>query len=429
MTSVTFIDSDRFQHAGLTHPPCLPNDFRLRHAAFIAGDSSFAAAARVLASLWRAERGLAAGVHVELGAAGKTRRVRAGWRLTRDAASAGATFLLPGVARLMRRALILREPGAMWDAPKILGNLLASQGLALSVFGPQALDLDLATGIWSKLLPQFVHAVVGIAFETSPGRDEAQFLSDGTAFDVRLDVVTPDGEPAFVALELKFIEAMVGPPASSRPRYSEAARATNLFIDPDADALYSPGVEQIRREHTLAQLMVDHGLYGRGLFILAGPALNRRVSTIAKIYAAELRDVAGATADRVGFAHLSFEAVLAAMREGGAGDLAQAVHDRYLDLRRVTLAALGDEVPPTPSPSASRGALAVPAAAGPASEATPSAAALMRSRRRTAGSCWGRRRSPTVPVAVSATILPAAERPTVVAPTSTARRAAWPVPA
>lgn len=332
-----------------THPPCLPDNVRRRHAAFIASDTRFAAAARLLSALWRADRGLPAGIHIELGQGGKTRRVRAGWRLTRESAHAGAAFLHPDILGFMRKALVLREPGAMWDAPKIMGNLLASQGLALNLFVPQALDLDLATRIWSTLLPAFVHQVTHVAFETSPGRGEARFLTDGTAFDIRLDVVTPDGELAFIAIELKFIEALIGPAASSRPRHVEAARAVNLFVDPDAAALYRPGLEQLRREHSLAQLMVDEGLYGRGLFVLTGPALNRRVTASAKLYAAELRDMAGATPDRVGFVHLTLEAILSAMRVTDAGELAQALHDRYLDMRRVTVAALIDEPPPTPS--------------------------------------------------------------------------------
>ncbi|MGH1570921.1 PGN_0703 family putative restriction endonuclease [Methylobacterium sp. P31] len=346
----------------LTHPPVIPDPIRRQHAAFIAGDTSFAAAARLLASLWRADQNLTAGVHAELGPSSRTkaRKLRAGWRLRRDAAQAGLAFLNPDIAAFVHRALILREPGAMWDEPKIRGNLLASQGLALNLFVPLALDLSLASRVFSALLPGFVQAVTHITFETSPGRGDPTYLGDGTAFDIRLDVITTDGEPAFVAIELKFIEAMLGPSASARPRYHEVAHGSRLFRNPDDPLLYRPGLEQLRREHTLAQLMVDQGHAARGLFVLVGPALNRRVAASAKVYANALINPTGATPDRVGFIHLTLETILAALSQAGLPEHAQALHARYLDFRRVTAVALGEDDGGSPQPPSSPLALPPP---------------------------------------------------------------------
>lgn len=336
----------------LSHAPVVPDAIRRQHAAFIAGDTRFASAARLLASLWRADHNLPCGLHIELGPstkAGKTRKLHAGWRLRRKDALAGLTFLRPEIAAYVRKALILREPGAMWDEAKILGHLLSSQGLALNLFVPMALDLDLATRVWSRLLPHFVHQVTHLKFETSPGRGEERHLHDGTAFDLQLDVITPDGEPAFIAIELKFIEQMIGPSASVRVRYGEVARASGLYRFPDDPLLYRPGIEQLRREHTLAQLMIDQGHASRGLFILTGPALNRRVGASAKVYANTLVAPLGATPDRVGFVHLTLETILDALAHSGAEEHARAVHARYLDFARVAAVALGD-VPPAPKP-------------------------------------------------------------------------------
>ncbi|WP_430913430.1 PGN_0703 family putative restriction endonuclease [Methylobacterium sp. sgz302541] len=336
----------------LSHAPTIPDATRRAHAAFLASDDAFSGAARLLASLWRAERGLPCSVQVEPGSAAasrKPRRVRAGWRLRPDAARAGRTFLTPEIAAYVRRALILREPGALWDEPKILGHLLASQGLALNLCAVMALDLDLASRVWSDLLPDFVHRVTHVRFETSPGRGHDDLLQDHTAFDIQLDVVTPDADPAFVAVELKFIEPMAGPSASVRARYGEVARACGLYRSPDDLLLYRPGIEQLRREHTLGQLMVDHGYASRGLFVLAGPALNRRVGAAAQVYADALVAPRGATPDRVGFVHLTIEAILAALARSGAEVHARAVHARYLDFERVTAVALGD-IPPPPTP-------------------------------------------------------------------------------
>ena len=347
----------------LSHAPVIPDAVRRQHVAFIAGDTRFASAARLLASLWRADHNLPCGLHVELGSGtktGKTRKLRAGWRLRREDALAGLTFLAPEIAAYVHRALILREPGAMWDEAKILGHLLSSQGLALNLFVPMALDLGLATRVWSCLLPDFVHQVTHLKFETSPGRGDERYLHDGTAFDLQLDIITPDGEAAFIAIELKFIEQMIGPSASVRVRYGEVARASGLYRSPDDPLLYRPGLEQLRREHTLAQLMVDQGHASRALFILTGPALNRRVGASAKVYANTLVAPLGATPDRVGFVHLTLETILEALAHSGAEDHARAIHKRYLAFNRVASVALGDVPPQTEPPGTPSSPLALP---------------------------------------------------------------------
>ncbi|TXN77958.1 hypothetical protein [Methylobacterium sp. WL8] len=367
----------------LSHAPFLSDAVRRQHAAFITGDTRFASVARLLASLWRVEQNLPASIHVEQGSggkAGKTRKLRAGWRLRREDALAGRTFLTPEIAAYVRRVLILREPGAMWDEAKILGHLLSSQGLALNLFAPMALDLELATRVWSRLLPNFVLSVTHLKFETSPGRGDDRYLHDGTAWDIQLDVITPDGELAFIAIELKFIEQMIGPSASVRPHYGEVARASGLYCSPDDPLLYRPGIEQLRREHTLAQLMVDQGHASRGLFVLTGPSLNLRVAASAKVYADTLVAPLGATPDRVGFVHLTLETILDALAHAGAADHARAVHARYLDFERVAAVALGyvplaprPPVPPSsplalpsPRPSAASSAASVNAGDAPA---------------------------------------------------------------
>ncbi|WP_437871386.1 PGN_0703 family putative restriction endonuclease [Methylorubrum extorquens] len=332
----------------LPHSPALPAALRKAHGAFISTDSRFAAAARVLASLWRADRDLPAGVHVTRGADGKTRRVRAGYRLRADAARAGAAFLEPATRAFLHRALVLRESGSAWDVPKIQGHLLSSQGLLINLLAPLARNQDLATAVFRALLPDTVHAITGITVESSIGRDDPALLGDGTAWDARIDFVDRDGIPGLIGLECKYVENLQGPAASPRDRYREVARASGLFIDPDAPALYRPGLEQLRREHSLLHLALARGLAGRAHFVLLGPALNPRVAAAAQAYRAHLVDPAGAQSG-VGFTHLTLEAVVTALAAAGATDRARAFHARYLDLDRVAALALGPDSPATPS--------------------------------------------------------------------------------
>lgn len=382
MADLTLPTADPFL-ARLPHAPALPDALRKAHGAFISTDSRFAAAARVLASLWRADHNLPAGVHITRGADGKARRVRAGYRLRADAARAGAAFLEPATRAFLHRAFVLREPGSAWDVPKIQGHLLSSQGLLINLLAPLARDRDLATTVFRALLPDTVHAITGITIESSIGRDDPALLGDGTAWDARIDFVSPDGEPGLIGLECKYVENLQGPAASHRDRYYEVARASGLFVDPDAPALYRPGLEQLRREHSLLHLALARGLASRAHFILLGPALNHRVAAAAEAYRAHLVDPTG-TRGGVGFTHLTLEAVLTALAATGAADTARAFHARYLDLDRVAALALEMDTPATPSsppPAGPAAPLLLPAPTPPAAAEASSDLASARSRR------------------------------------------------
>ena len=279
--------------------PFVPEPVLRQHHAFVASDTRFTAACRLLAALWRQDQGLPCGTYTPGPRRGAVqasstsplpKAVRLGSRLSPAAARAGATFLTPEIAAYAREALLLREPGSLWEEGRLWGNLLSSQALPLNLLAPLARDLDLASAVWRQLLPGFVHTVTGLRFEHSPGRRGPDYFGDGTAFDVLLDVVTSEGEPAFVAVEVKYVEGMNGPIPPPRPCYAETTRASGLFVEPDAPVLLQPGFEQLRREHVLTQLMLQQGLAACAHFVLLGPALNRRVHAVGKLYAHELRE-------------------------------------------------------------------------------------------------------------------------------------------
>ena len=363
--------------------PFVPEAVLRRHHAFVASDTRFTAACRLLAALWRQDQGLPFGTYIPEPRRGSRQAqpsstslkpVRIGSRLSPAAARAGANFLSPAIASYAREALLFREAGSLWEEGRLWGNLLSSQAMTLNLLAPMAIDLDLSTSVWRGLLPSFVHQVTAIRFETSPGRRGPEYFGDGTAFDVLLDVVTPNGEPAFVTIEVKYVEGMTSQVPPPRPRYEETTRDSNLFIDPEAGLLTQPGFEQLRREHVMTQLMVRQGLAARAHFILLGPALNRRVHAVGKLYADLLQPIdPNDGPDKVGFSTLTLETVVAAMVSAGAGEIAAAFHARYLDLGRVVRSVLDTPhqrpLPPAParrpgreSPPTTTNALAVASA-------------------------------------------------------------------
>ena len=331
----------------LTRSPLVPAEVLKRHHCHLATDPRFRACARYLQHLHRTDAGLAIGVHLA-GNPERPTRIKLGSRLSADAARAGHNFVSPAVHALARQELILREEGAAIDEHRLFGNLLSSMPLCFNLFGPMALDLTLATAVWRRLLPTFVHQVESIAFEHSPGRGDPRLLGDGTAFDLHLSVITRQGEPASVYIEVKYSEGMSGPAAKPRPRYDEASRQCRLYQDPDSPALRSVALEQLRREHVLGQLAVDYRIANKAHFVAIGPRLNRRVAAAFTLYGNVLAEPEAEDELRVGYSPLTLEAVLEAVAEAGAGDLARQLWARYLDFDRVLEHALAPlEQPPT----------------------------------------------------------------------------------
>jgi hypothetical protein len=123
-------------------------------------------------------------------------------RLSHEAARAGRNFLSQEIHAFVRGELLMREEGAAIDEERLFGNALSSMPLAFNLFAPMALDLTLATAALRQLLPGFVHQVTGFIFEHSPGRRQDRFLNDGTAFDLAIRVITPEGEEGTIFVEV-----------------------------------------------------------------------------------------------------------------------------------------------------------------------------------------------------------------------------------
>lgn len=334
----------------LSRAPLVPESLLRERACFIPSDTRFRAAARLRQSFWREEQGLPAGLHRSGGCSNIT-PICLGSLLQPADAARGLNFLSTAVYAFVRRSLIVREEGAMVNYDRLTRNLLSSEPLTYNLFVPLALNLDLATALFRRLLPAFVHRVTSIRFETSPGRYDPRYLADGTAFDAALSVITPDGESATLFIEVKYSEGCTGPAATHRPRYDEASREVALHHDPDAPALRSTLLEQFWRLHLLAQLAVRHEVTPRAHLLVLYPHHNRRVRTATRLYAAELCDPAGSSSpSAVGFTALPLETFVGGLAQAGGDAEAAYLHHRYLDLRPVldlvlTEASASDDEP------------------------------------------------------------------------------------
>jgi hypothetical protein len=296
-------------------------------------DSRFRRAARLLQILWMRDQSIPNAAEEERGA-------HLGSYLRADAAEDGLNFISPQVHLLALRELLLREEDAAIDEDRLITNTLSSMPLVFNAFGPLALDTKLATSVFRQLLPDFVHSVEGIVFEHSPGRRDERFLSDRSAFDAAVQVVTPEGETGIVYVEVKYSEDMAGPCARWRDRYDEALQEVRLYKNPDSAMLRTPPIEQLMREHCIGQLAVDNGVTSRAMFIAIGPRLNRRAQAAFRVYENELLPVDDSDPTRVRFQHFTLEAFIDAIDVAGDQETADKLWTRYCDFRRVYDAAM-----------------------------------------------------------------------------------------
>ena len=182
-----------------------------------------------------------------------------------------------------------------------------------------------------RLWPDLAHQVCHIQFEHSPARGDQRFTADGTAFDVFISCRDTDGAKTFIAIEVKYSEAMTEAEARGRERYEELAKVCGLYRDPSDPSLRANPLQQLWREHMLAERLVANGLYDRGVFVCMAPRLNDSVQRACKDYGRKLIELGGAC----GFNAVTLEEMIGAIRDAGGDEFADALYERYCDFTPV----------------------------------------------------------------------------------------------
>ncbi len=303
--------------------PLVPEATLKAHKVHVSYDTRFRACARLLQSLRREAAGWKLGGFLEPSG----RRRTYGHLLGPTEAAEGANFVSPEIFQLVKRELCYREPGAMIDDSRVFANMLASMPLAFNLFGALSLDRGLAERWVAEVAPDLAGKVSHIQFEHSPGRGDPALTADGTAFDVFISLRLEDGRKAFLAVEVKFSEGMTEPPARLRPRYDELSVASGLYLEPEEPALRKGPLQQLWRQHMLAQAMVMNGLFDAGRVIVVAPALNTEVQRACDRYDRLLAKGSG----QVGFEAVALETAISALASAGAPDHARVVADRYIN--------------------------------------------------------------------------------------------------
>jgi hypothetical protein len=300
----------------------ISDELLLRHHVLVGTDNAFQRRARLLQALWREERGFPVGVH---------RGEQLGSRIEPShARSTLSNFLTEGIRDVVRDAVLGagRTEGQLIQEDRLFANLLSSQPLCFNLFGELARDLELATRVFRELAPARVERVTSILFEHSPGRGDARFTGDRSAFDVFITYDSTSGAAGFFGIEVKYHEALGDPAASHRARYDELAASMGCFVS-DRSALEKPPLQQIWRDHLLAGAMLDAGLgYDEGVFVFLAPTDNVACRRAVARYRKHLTSESS-------FAAWSLEEVVATVQRVTRAHWVDDLHDRYLAFSRV----------------------------------------------------------------------------------------------
>jgi hypothetical protein len=315
--------------------PTIPADLARRHRAHYRLDTPFRSVCRLQQAMWLARQPLPEYPPFDPDQVPHL-TARLGAKLATDDICKSRNFLTPDVLVQTARELVYAERGALMDERRLLTNPISSSALTFNIGAFLKLNQDVAHRFIEGVFPGHAGQISLILFEHNPARGDPALTADGSAFDLAVYLRRPDGTRTFVGFEFKLSESMNEPTAEHRPRYDEIAASSGLYRNPDAPALRKAPIQQLFREHLLAQSMVDAGLVDDALYVLVAPELNTDVQRAAACYRTFLAHTPG----KVAFMSLGLNRAIKAIREAGGITYADQLHDRYgsfIDVREAVM--------------------------------------------------------------------------------------------
>ena len=269
-------------------------------------------------------------------ATGEARRqIVNGTKLLDDDAKAGTNFLTDAIDDLVDARIKQPQAYETLDAQRLRRGLLSSMPMAFNLFGEAAADEnEVSRSRLAELFGVPAGTPSEIVFEWSPGRRDARYTRDRTAFDVAL-LIGGAGPRTVVGVETKYHEHSIkeaSPKAKSRAAYEQQTRfladkanASGAFVDGWEDQVLDSDLRQIWRDHLLALSMrgVPEEWAPTTKYVLLYPSGNVSFASAAARYAALL------IRDDDSFSALTIESVLDAAFAHG-GPTGQRFDERYL---------------------------------------------------------------------------------------------------
>ena len=304
----------------------MPEDFerllRRYHAKESVDARAFQPRARLLQSIWRQQQGYDPAEY-----RGKLRGARIPMPWAKETL---ANYMTPTIKGVVRDEVMDRDKaeGKLYGKPRIFNNLLSSQPLCFNLFGELQQDLDLASRVLEQLSDGRFETVTAIEFEHSPGRGDARYTSDNSAFDVFFETRNSNGQASFIGIEVKYHENLKDEPAPHRSTYDRVADNMGCFDAPTRPRLRERPLQQIWRDHLLAGSMLKRGDSDDGLFVFLSPSANEYCREAVASYQSCLTD------ERT-FSAWSLEDVVDAVRDVTDAEWIDDVWNRYLNFGKI----------------------------------------------------------------------------------------------
>ncbi len=299
------------------------NDLAKRLHAFESKDNAgFQRRARILQSLWREEMGYPMG---ELPSRKLGSRVPMPWSQETQ-----VNFLDDTIRQVVREEVLdpERAKGKLCETERLFGNLLSSQPLAFNLFAHLGRDLSLATQVLRAMTNGRCQEATGIEFEYSPGRGDIRYTGGRSAFDVYFTFTTPEGQPGFVGIEVKYHEDLSDRPSKHRPRYDEVAQAMGCFRSDSLPRLRKKPIQQMWCDHLLAGSMQLADGFDDGIFAFLSPQGNEACNKAVDAYRECLTNDSS-------FQHWTLEHVVEVVGQFTDAPWVDALYSRYLDFSKI----------------------------------------------------------------------------------------------
>lgn len=287
--------------------------------------NTFQRRARLMQSIWREERGYPMGISTDANPPRPIGSVlEAGW-----AEVTLANFLTETIRDVVRGELEpVKKRGKLCEEERLLRNCLSSQPMCFNLFAELQCDLELATAVVRDMVGCEIDRVTGVEFEYSPGRGDARYTADSSAFDVLFRFDTRRGGRGLLGIEVKYHEKLNASVAKHRPRYDEVSSVMGCFApDPEGRLRKNP-LQQIWHTHLLAGSMIDADAYEVGHFGVLRPRDNATCARGVAEYRACLTD-------EKTFSEWLLEDVVQVLRRHTDASWVEAFWDRYLDFGKV----------------------------------------------------------------------------------------------
>jgi len=285
--------------------------------------STFQRKARVLQAMWRESLGYPMGEHRGRPSGS---RLRMPW-----AEQSMANFLDDDIRCAVKEVLAVEHSegdSPLIESARLFSNLLSSQPLAFNLFGHLRLDVGLATDVLRSLSGGRIAEVATVDFEFSPGRGDTRYTGDRSAFDVYVRFVTPKGDPGFAGIEVKYHEDLANKPSRHHLRYDEVADEMGCFLAEAHAQLRDKPLQQIWRDHLLADIHRRVDGFADGFFVFLNPAGNDACNQAVAAYRRCLTR-------EDSFVHWTLETIVEAIRQRCDQPWVAAFADRYLAFEKL----------------------------------------------------------------------------------------------